>query len=178
MRRLRPGNERAAAWSQSRLAPTVGFRAGARIVSVDLDAESPHNLVNASTGGGKSVSLRCIACQMLHHGSLVSVLDIKRISTRGRTACPASTYYRDIADMHDALVQLGMGGRRRTRVADELGIGAAPDAIGPRLLILLEESNATMKQLARYWDRTRALVINPEPVSLQMLPKVPDERCC
>ncbi|MDQ0578540.1 hypothetical protein [Streptomyces rishiriensis] len=41
------------------------------------------------------------------------------------------------------------------RVADELGIDADPDAIGPRLLILLEEVNATMKQLARYWERTR-----------------------
>ncbi|MEU1223074.1 hypothetical protein [Streptomyces microflavus] len=48
-----------------------------------------------------------------------------------------------------------MEGRRRTRVADELGIDADPKDIGPRLLILLEEVNATMKQLARYWERTR-----------------------
>lgn len=41
------------------------------------------------------------------------------------------------------------------RVPDELGIDADPDAIGLRLLILLEEVNATMKQLARYWERTR-----------------------
>ncbi|MGW1793630.1 hypothetical protein ACWCO0_23075 [Streptomyces tubercidicus] len=37
-------------------APIIGFGAGGRIVSVDLDAESPHILVNASTGGGKSVT--------------------------------------------------------------------------------------------------------------------------
>ncbi|MFB7918026.1 helicase HerA domain-containing protein [Streptomyces sp. NPDC056061] len=133
----------------------IGFGASGRIVSVDLDAESPHILVNASTGGGKSVTLRCIACQMLRHGSLVLVLDTKRISHPWASGLPGVTYCRDIADIHDQLIALGMEGRRRTRVADELGIDADPKAIGPRLLILLEEVNATMKQLARYWKKIR-----------------------
>ncbi|GHB29830.1 helicase HerA domain-containing protein [Streptomyces chryseus] len=136
-------------------APIIGFGAGGGIVSVDLDAESPHILVNASTGGGKSVTLRCIASQMLHHGSHVFVLDTKRISHPWARGVPNVTYCADIADIHDQLIALGMEGRRRTRVADELGIGADPKAIGPRLLILLEEVNATMKQLARYWEKTR-----------------------
>ncbi|MEU5972022.1 pRL2-11 [Streptomyces globisporus] len=136
-------------------APIIGLGAGGRIVSVDLDAESPHILVNASTGGGKSVILRCIACQMLHNGSRVFVLDTKRISHPWARGLPGVTYCADIADIHDQLIALGIEGRRRTRVADDLGIGADPKAIGPRLLILLEEVNATMKQLARYWEKTR-----------------------
>uniref|UniRef100_UPI002F916557 helicase HerA domain-containing protein n=1 Tax=Streptomyces longwoodensis TaxID=68231 RepID=UPI002F916557 len=136
-------------------APIIGFGAGGRIISVDLDAESPHILVNASTGGGKSVTLRCIACQMLHHGSHVIVLDTKRISHPWARGVPNVTYCADIADIHDQLIALGIEGRRRTRIADELGIGADPKAIGPRLLILLEEINATMKQLARYWEKIR-----------------------
>ncbi|WP_181006719.1 pRL2-11 [Streptomyces sp. ZL-24] len=136
-------------------APIIGFGAGGRIVSVDLDADSPHILVNASTGGGKSVILRCIACQMLHHGSRVFVLDTKRISHLWARGLPGVTYCADVADIHDQLIALGIEGRRRTRVADELGIGADPKDIGPRLLILLEEVNATMKQLARYWEKTR-----------------------
>ncbi|MFG3158060.1 pRL2-11 [Streptomyces sp. NPDC048219] len=136
-------------------APVIGIGSAGRIVTVDLDAESPHILVNASTGGGKSVTLRCIACQMLHHGSLVFVLDTKRISHPWASGLPGVTYCRDIADIHDQLIALGMEGRRRTRVADDLGIDADPKAIGPRLLILLEEVNATMKQLARYWERIR-----------------------
>ncbi|MEV7296654.1 hypothetical protein AB0N79_34285 [Streptomyces microflavus] len=136
-------------------APIIGFGAGGRIVSVDLDAESPHILVNASTGGGKSVILRCIACQMLHHGSRVFVLDTKRISHPWARGLPGVTYCADVADIHDQLIALGIEGRRRTRVADDLGIGADPKDIGPRLLILLEEVNATMKQLARYWEKTR-----------------------
>jgi hypothetical protein len=136
-------------------APVIGIGSAGRIVTVDLDDQSPHILVNASTGGGKSVTLRCIACQMLHHGSLVYVLDTKRISHPWASGLPGVTYCRDIADIHDQLIALGMEGRRRTRVADELGIDADPKAIGPRLLILLEEVNATMKQLARYWEKIR-----------------------
>ncbi|MGJ5899311.1 helicase HerA domain-containing protein [Streptomyces niveiscabiei] len=135
-------------------APVIGIGTGGRTVSVDLDAESPHILVNASTGGGKSVTLRCIACQMLHNGSRVFVLDYKRISHPWARGIPGVTYCADIADIHDALIELGMEGRRRVRAAEELGNDAV-DAIGPRLLILLEEVNATMKQLARYWERTR-----------------------
>ncbi|BAC68041.1 hypothetical protein AQJ43_29485 [Streptomyces avermitilis] len=48
-------------------APIIG--SGGKPVSVDLDADSPHILVYASTVGGKSVILRCIACQMIHRGS-------------------------------------------------------------------------------------------------------------
>ncbi|MFD3663135.1 hypothetical protein ACFWVF_21485 [Streptomyces sp. NPDC058659] len=136
-------------------APVIGIGAGGRGVSVDLDAESPHILVNASTGGGKSVTLRCIACQMLHHGSLVYVLDTKRISHPWAHGIDGVTYCRDIADIHDQLIELGQIGRLRTRIADELGIDADPKAIGPRILILLEEINATMKQLARYWEKIR-----------------------
>jgi hypothetical protein len=136
-------------------APIIGLGSGNRIVSVDLDADSPHILVNASTGGGKSATLRCIACQMLHHGSLVFVLDTKRISHPWAHGIDGVTYCRDIADIHDQLIELGQLGRLRTRIADELGIDADPKAIGPRVLILLEEINATMKQLARYWEKIR-----------------------
>ncbi|MGV9249738.1 hypothetical protein [Streptomyces sp. NPDC003710] len=38
-------------------APVIAIGAGAPAVCVDLDAESPHIPVNASTGGGKSVLL-------------------------------------------------------------------------------------------------------------------------
>ncbi|MEU9115980.1 hypothetical protein AB0D04_30465 [Streptomyces sp. NPDC048483] len=120
-------------------APVIGIGSGGKVVGVDLDAESPHILVNASTGGGKSVTLRCITCQMLHRGSLAYIIDTKRISHPWTRGLPGVTCCADIADIHDALIRLGMEGRRRVCVADELGIDAGPDAIGPRLLILLEE---------------------------------------
>ncbi|MFK8851673.1 pRL2-11 [Streptomyces sp. Ac-502] len=136
-------------------APLIGIGASGRTVAVDLDAESPHILINASPGGGKSVTMRGIACQMLHHGARVFVLDYKRISHPWARGIDGATYCADIADIHDALIQLGAEGRRRIRLAEQLGIDADPHAIGPRLLLLLEEVNATMRQLARYWDKTR-----------------------
>ncbi|MFD7917293.1 helicase HerA domain-containing protein [Streptomyces sp. NPDC059752] len=136
-------------------APVIGIGAGGQVVSVDLDAESPHILVNASTGAGKSVTLRAIACQMLHHGSRVFVLDTKRISHPWAHGIDGATYCRDIADIHDQLIALGQIGRQRTRIADALGMDADPTAIGLRILILLEETNATMRQLARYWEKVR-----------------------
>lgn len=131
-------------------APLIGLGSGRTGVAVDLDAESPHVLVSAGTGGGKSVILRTIACQLLHHGALVYVLDFKRISHLWARGVPGATYCRDIAEIHDALLRLGAEGRRRIRLADQLSNDpdADPADVGPRLAILLEEVNATMKQLA------------------------------
>lgn len=133
-------------------APLIGLERGDKVVSVDLDAESPHVLVNAGTGGGKSVILRTIAAQLIHHGALAYVLDFKRVSHQWARGVPNVTYCRDIADIHEALIALGEEGRRRIHAAEKLGDDADASTVGPRLVILLEEINATMKQLTRYWD--------------------------
>ncbi|MGP4004410.1 hypothetical protein [Streptomyces sp. 8N706] len=53
----------------------------------------------------------------------------------------------------------GRGGRRRRiRLAEQLGddvLDREPWRVGPRLVILLEEVNATMTQLKRYWAKKR-----------------------
>ncbi|MFJ4679163.1 pRL2-11 [Kitasatospora sp. NPDC088783] len=133
-------------------APLIGLERGERIVSVDLDSESPHVLVNAGTGGGKSVILRTIAAQLIHHGAQAYILDFKRVSHQWARGVPSVVYCRDIAEIHDALVKLGVEGRRRIHAAEHLGDDADPKTIGPRIVILLEEINATMKQLSKYWD--------------------------
>ncbi|MEU8550957.1 DUF87 domain-containing protein [Streptomyces roseoverticillatus] len=136
-------------------APLIGLGSAGKRVSVDLDAESPHVLVSAGTGGGKSVILRTIAAQLIHNGARAFVLDYKRISHPWARGVPGVEYCRDIAEIHDALIELGVEGRRRTYLAEQLGENADPAAVGPRLAILLEEVNATMRQLARYWEKVR-----------------------
>ncbi|WP_435972243.1 hypothetical protein [Streptomyces sp. Qhu_M48] len=54
-------------------APLIGLGAAGKTVSVDLDHDSPHVLINAGTGGGKSTILRTIACQFLHNGAQAQV---------------------------------------------------------------------------------------------------------
>ncbi|AQW46678.1 pRL2-11 [Streptomyces violaceusniger] len=139
-------------------APLIGLGANKKKVSVDLDHDSPHVLISAGTGGGKSTILRCICCQFIHHGALAYVLDYKRISHTWARGVPGVTYCRDIAEIHDALIQLVQEGRRRIRLAEQLGddvLEKEPWRVGPRLVILLEEVNATMAQLKRYWERIR-----------------------
>lgn len=140
-------------------APLIGLGAGKQKVSVDLDHDSPHVLISAGTGGGKSTILRTIACQFLHHGAQAHILDFKRISHTWARGIPGVHYCRDIADIHEALIELGAEGHRRIRLAEELGddvLAAEPDRVGPRVVILLEEINATMAQLRRHWDRIRS----------------------
>lgn len=139
-------------------APLIGLGANKTRVSVDLDAESPHVLISASTGGGKSTILRCITSQFLHNGAEAVVLDYKRISHGWVRGVPGVTYCRDIAEIHDALIRLGEEGRRRIKMAEALGddvLDQEPERVGPRVVILLEEVNATMRQLTRYWEKIR-----------------------
>ncbi|MGW6744815.1 pRL2-11 [Streptomyces sp. NPDC055025] len=139
-------------------APLIGLGSGKKKVSVDLDHQSPHVLISAGTGGGKSTILRAICCQFVHNGALAYVLDFKRISHTWARGVPGITYCRDIADIHDALVHLAREGRHRLTLAEQLAddvLEREPWRVGPRLVILLEEVNATMAQLKRYWAKTR-----------------------
>ena len=139
-------------------APLIGFGWGGKKVSADLDHESPHVLVFAGAGGGKTTTLRGIACQLLRNGAVTWILDLKRISHSWARGLPGVTYCRDIADIHDALIHLGQEGRRRIRIAERLGDDALdiePGRVGPRLVILLEEINAIMRELSRYWGKIR-----------------------
>ncbi|MFG3072153.1 helicase HerA domain-containing protein [[Kitasatospora] papulosa] len=135
-------------------APLIGIGPKDVRVSVDLDAESPHILVSASTGGGKSVITRTMAAQMLHNGAQAVFLDFKRHSHKWARGLPNVAYCRDIGDIHDALVYLGTEGHRRNIVVDDWeGEGDAP--VGPRMAIILEEANATVSKLKRYWAASR-----------------------
>ncbi|MFG2569227.1 pRL2-11 [Streptomyces sp. NPDC048567] len=139
-------------------APLIGLGSGKKKVFVDLDHDSPHVLISAGTGGGKSTILRCITCQFVHNGALAYVLDFKRISHTWARGVPGVTYCRDIGEIHDALVHLAQEGRRRLTLAEDLAddvLEKEPWRVGPRIVILLEEVNATMAQLKRYWAKIR-----------------------
>jgi len=135
-------------------APLIGIGPQGKQVQVDLDAESPHILVSASTGGGKSVITRTMSCQMLHNGAQMVVLDYKRHSHRWARALDSVHYCKDIADIHDALVALGREGHRRNKIVDDWEGDDEPD-VGPRMIVLLEESNSTMAKLKKHWMAVR-----------------------
>ncbi|MFJ4771040.1 hypothetical protein ACIP88_18330 [Streptomyces uncialis] len=101
-------------------ASVIGSGAGGRVVSVDLDAESPHALV----------------------------FDPKRISHLWAKTLPTVTHRGNIAGIHDALTGLATELQRRLHLDGDL-------AGVPRLIVALDEADATVRQLTRYWKTFR-----------------------
>ena len=135
-------------------APLIGLTHGSRAVAVDLDSESPHVLLSAGTGGGKSSTIRAIAAQLIHDGAVCWVMDAKRHSHSWLRHVPGVRYFRDIGEIHAALLELGKEGRRRNVAFDDIDIDD-PAPQFPRLVVICEELNATMSMLKQYWHNNR-----------------------
>lgn len=126
----------------------LGVDATGEPMTLDLDAESPHTLISAPTGRGKSAVARSFAVQRLRQGDLVVFLDVKRHSHRwARHLAPNVHYAKDVQDIGGTLVNLGREVHQRNRVVDAWE-GRLEDApVGPRIIVVYEEMNATMASL-------------------------------
>jgi hypothetical protein len=142
--------------------PIIGIGRKNATVSADFDADSPHALVSAGSGGGKSTIVRCLLCQELHKGALAVVCDIKRISHAWARGLPNVRYCRSIAEIHDTLILVKAEVDRRNELVDALADddgnvpAEAMAQMGPRLILAMEEMNATANRLAAYWRKTKA----------------------
>lgn len=117
-------------------------------VAVDLDAESPHILVNAPTGQGKSAVARSVAVQRLSQGDLVVFLDVKMHSHRWARSLAPNIHYADTdASVGAALVNLGRELHRRNQVVRDFPGDVADAPVGPRVIVIFEETNATLTHL-------------------------------
>lgn len=139
-------------------APLFGLTRGGKPVFVDLDSDSPHLLLSAGTGAGKSWTLHMLAAQLMAHGASLAVLDHKRHSHRWVRHLEGEGiihYAADIADIHETLIRLGEEADRRNRAWDHVDIDNTGAPTYPRLIILCEELNATMHLLKSYWREIR-----------------------
>lgn len=116
-------------------------------IGVDFTADSPHVLISAASGAGKSVTARALVTQALCKGWHVVILDAKRHSHRWAKNLPHVHYASTFPEIGNALVSVGMEMHRRNEVVEEWpgSIESAP--VGPRVMVLFEEMNATMSQL-------------------------------
>ncbi|WP_406404171.1 hypothetical protein [Streptomyces uncialis] len=131
----------------------IGISTTGQAIAVDLDAEAPHVLVCTGAGGGSTTMLRTLTAQFLHQGAHALVLDPKRISHLWAKTLPTVTHRGNIAGIHDALTGLATELQRRLRLDGDLtGV--------PRLIVAMDEADATVRQLARYWKTFRR---NDEP---------------
>jgi hypothetical protein len=144
-----------------KIAPTallVGLGRGREPVCWELDADSPHCCLSMGSGGGKSATARALVAQHLARGGVALILDVKRLSHAWARGLPNVRICRDIAEIHEALIWLQGELDRRNAKADE---GSDLDGntdhvdIGPRLLVVAEELNATAVRLSKHWAKIK-----------------------
>lgn len=129
----------------------LGAGAGNLPVTLSLRDDSPHIAVSAGTGAGKSVFAQLIAVQVLARGGRVVILDRKG-SHRWAIDVIGVDYCTQPNQMHNALLSLAaMADRRNTQAFRE----ADDWNPGPRYLVICEELNATIGQLANFWAGVR-----------------------
>ena len=127
------------------------------VVKTSLSGDSPHVGLSMGSGAGKSITARSLLAQQLHHGAIGLVLDIKWLSHMWADGLPNVAVARRPAEIHAALLWLGREVARRNEVAyagaDREGQVHA--VVGPRLIVVLEEMNATAAALRAYWKQVR-----------------------
>lgn len=116
-------------------------------VTLDLASESPHILVNAPTGLGKSTVARAFAAQRMAQGDVVIVLDRKMHSHKwARGLEPLAHYFDTVPAIGGALVNLGQELARRNHIVKMWDQPGEPP-VGPRIIVLFEETNATLGEI-------------------------------
>lgn len=136
----------------------LGLTRGDKVNDLDLDRESPHVLISAGTGGGKSATLVAITAQLMWHGAEVTVLDYKRHSHLWLRDLPGVRYARDIGEIHRTLIALAAEGDRRNRAWDPVTLDEREAGLGPvfpRHVIVCEEMSSTMGRLRDHWTDVR-----------------------
>lgn len=130
----------------------LGQGPGNTAVTISLSADSPHIGLSAGTGAGKSVLAQLVAVQILRRGGQVVILDRKG-SHRWALGVPGIDYCTRPEQMHRALLRVAATADERNTLALHEPEGWDP---GPRVLVICEELNATIAQLANWWADHRA----------------------
>jgi hypothetical protein len=148
--------------------PVLGLGSRGIPVTLDFASETPHVLVSAPSGGGKTAAARIVAAHVLHHGGQVLILDYKKISHQWADGVPGVTYARTAPEIHDAL--LALQAEIAARYEDAVGLDQAQppgDGNPRRLLVLVEELNQTADILQAHWQQNK-----PRGVNLHRSPAV------
>lgn len=116
-------------------------------VTVNYDTESPHVMIVASTGGGKSVTARSLLAPAVAQGSMGVILDVKRCSHRWAYGSDQIGYAETLPEIGNALVELGREVHRRNEVIRNWAGSIETAPVGPPIMVVFEEINATMTQL-------------------------------
>lgn len=137
------------AMADNMAADKILMGAGSRnaLVTFDLSAESPHLLINAQSGAGKSELIAWIVGQFMRRGYGAVVLDAKFVSHMWLRRVPGVLYAAESEELHEALLWLDGELLRRARFVSS---GGDPAALVP-MVVVLEEMNGATNRLRTYW---------------------------
>lgn len=133
----------------------MGIGRKGQITAVSVDNDSPHVGLSMGSGDGKSVTARNMAVQLLYHGALVVVLDLKLISHMWARGLPNVAYAGTPDEIEAVMVWLAGEVTRRNRVALAGADieGRVHADVGPRIFVICEELNATQNRLKAWWNQ-------------------------
>lgn len=132
--------------------PVLGLAAGGRVITADYSDASPHQLISGASGTGKSVLMKALLTQRMHHGHGLVVLDYKRISHRWAHDLPGALYAWKIEDMHDLAVAIGA--ELNWRIANVIEIEERGETFTP-VNVLVEEANILIDKLSGHWRKVK-----------------------
>ena len=130
-----------------------------QVIDLSLDSEVPHVGFCMTTGDGKSAAAMNMAAQLLHHGGLVVFLDYKLMSHMWARGLPNVAYAGTPAEIHELLCWLACDDTEQSELTRRKNVALASADIrgnvaadlGPRILVVAEELNATQKRLKAFW---------------------------
>lgn len=127
--------------------PVLGINGNFEPITVDLKQDSPHILVVAGTGGGKSTVVRSVMAPLISKGAIGVILDVKQCSHRWAYGSKRVGYAKTLPEIGNALVELGREVHRRNGILRDWHGPMETAPVGPRIVVSFEEINATMTQL-------------------------------
>lgn len=135
-------------------APILGVGSYDKVISADLNSDSPHIALSMGSGGGKSTAVRALTIQLIRNGAEVEIIDIAKrgVSHLWAKGIEGVSIWRTAETAHNALVRLGkeMEGRY-----EEIYTDPSREGQFVRRIVIFEEVNASFKMLADYWKQIR-----------------------
>jgi len=123
-----------------------------KLVTFSLALDSPHLLIAAGSGAGKSELLAWLVGQFMRRGFGLAILDAKYVSHMWARRIPGVLYASEDEELHNALIWLDDELRRRAR---HVAAGGDPAGLVP-LVVVLEEMTGASNRLRAYWRTIKA----------------------
>lgn len=131
----------------------LGYGSRRKPVHLTLGSKTPHALMSARTGAGKSGLLKVVLSQELRRGKYAIICDLKRVSHLWAKGLAGVAYCTTIEEIHNALIlarDLVDQRYEQMEAANDTGID-----VGKGVIVVVEELNSTMTQLQDYWMKRR-----------------------